>query len=164
MLRFIPALRISLGEGSFRPYAKLGLVIGLTTKFGFTYDYQYTNTSGNVRLSEQEIEYTGGISIGAAGAIGANYYITDNIGIFAEVGVIAQEHAPKKSELVKYTDDGVDQLDTYTTSMKETEFVDEYTVTSPNASQDSPNKSLKQYHPFSSIGLNIGVTFAFGGK
>ena len=78
---------------------------------------------------EYETEYSGGISFGFAGGIGADFMFNESIGIFTEVSINTQSWAPKKSKYTKYIDDGVDQLPSMTTSEIETEYVDSYTYT-----------------------------------
>jgi len=162
MLRFTPALKMTVGNGNIKPYMRAGLVIGAAGKVKTT----QTNTgSGEVKsvVEERESEYTGGISLGFAGALGADFMLSDNIGLFAELGVITQSYAPKKGEWTKYTVDGVDKLGELETYDKEIEFVDSFSDSDDSFDEDSPMKALKMYFPFSSVGVNIGVRIALGG-
>jgi outer membrane protein W len=162
MLRFTPALKMTAGKGNVKPYLKTGLVVGVAGKLKSESNYTSTGEL-NEGTTEREGEAKGGISIGFAGALGADFMFTDNIGIFAEMGIITQSWAPKKWELTKYTVDGEDHLDDMTIHEKEIEFVDSYTHTSGDYDENSPDEELKTYLPFSSVGVNIGIKITLGG-
>jgi hypothetical protein len=164
MLRIIPAVRFSAGKGSIKPYARVGMVISVANKSTGSSKDVSINNSGVATVYEREYKYSGGISLGFAAALGATYNLTDNFGIFAEIGIITQSWAPKKWELTKYTENGVDKLPDMTTYFKESEFVNSYSYSSSDINEDSPNKSIKFHYPFSSIGINGGLFFTFGGK
>jgi opacity protein-like surface antigen len=162
MLRFTPALKMTAGKGNVKPYLKTGLVVGVAGKIKS--ESKSTSTGEyNEGTTESEAEGTGGISIGFAGALGADFMFTDNIGIFAEMGIITQSWAPKKGEITKYTVDGEDHLDDMTTHDKEVEFVDSYSYTSGDYDENSPDQELKTYFPFSSVGVNVGIKITLGG-
>ena len=159
MLRFIPALKITAGNGKAKPYMRTGLVIGVGAKVIDAIKPISPPTGGAFAV---EAEYSGGIALGFSGGLGVDFKLSSHFGIFAEGGIITQRWAPKKAELTKYTIDGIDYLPTLTTDEKETEFVDSYTSGSYNSSL--PTKQLKIFLPFSSAGINVGVHFSFGGK
>jgi len=161
MLRFIPALRITAGKGAIKPYLRLGLVVSVANKLKITSEDSETDNSNVTTVSIHEFKYSGGISLGFAGALGANYKISDHMGVFAEFGIITQSWAPKKGLLTKYTIDGVDKLPGMSDENKETEFVNSYSYTSTNDVSSESRKSIKTHYPFSSIGLNVGVSFSF---
>ncbi|MEO8760897.1 MAG: outer membrane beta-barrel protein [Bacteroidia bacterium] len=162
MLRLMPSIRITSGEGKLKPYLRLGIVIGLGGKITSTETEVFTGASPT---SETTWEYKGGVSFGFAGAVGLNYQISNKIAVFGECGFISQSWAPTKGVLTKDNQNGVDVLPTLTTSQKQTDFVSKYSesfVTPANTSE--PSKQLKAYSPFSSLGFNIGIQFNFGKK
>lgn len=162
MLRFTPALKMTVGDGNIKPYMRAGLVVGAAGKVKVTENY--TGPDGEKsNTEEQETEYKGGISLGFSGALGADIMLSDNIGFFAELGVITQSWAPKTGEITKYTVNGVDKLGELDTFEKETEFVDSFSNSSGSFDENSPMKSLKVYMPFSSFSINVGVKIALGG-
>lgn len=155
MLRIIPTIVISSAEGSLRPYAKVGLVMGVlgkttdiyTDKIG-TYDYEETRES------------SGGIAIGFASNLGLKIEGA-NIALFGELAMINQSWAPTKNTMTESKFKGVDQLGSMTTYQKETIYVDSYTEPlTPN--QDLPRENTKQYLPMSSFGINVGIRIPFG--
>jgi hypothetical protein len=166
MLRFIPAVRITAGDWKVKPYLKFGLVISVLNKMQYEDIRTDVNTAGVSKTTEQIEKGKGNVSLGFAGALGATYQLPKNFGIFAEVGLIAQSYAPTKAEITKYTIDGVDQLQGMTVREIETVYVDHYSHSTP-ASPDADNQPYetnKDYYPFNSIGLNVGISWAFGGK
>jgi outer membrane protein W len=163
MLRFTPALKITVGNGNIKPYMKTGLVIGVAGKIKST--SKSTNSDDfTSETIESEMDLNGGISLGFAGALGADFMLSDNIGIFAEMGIITQSWAPKKGEYTKYSVDGVDKLNDFTTFDKEIEFIESYSFYTENTDYDSPRQELKTYFPFSSVGVNVGVKITLGGS
>jgi len=156
MIRITPALRFSAGHGNVRPYARTGLVIGMGAKVKSMEKSNESNNGMSI-LGEVESEFSGGLSIGFACGVGVNCRMSNKLGIYAELGVIAQSWAPKKSVITKSVYDGVDELPYMSTSDKETEYVTSYTETDTNTDTSSPTKSLKMNLPFSSAGINVGV-------
>lgn len=163
ILRLTPAIKITTGNGKVKPYLRTGLIIGMAGKLKETYTYSSTYDwfGGSEDI---DTEYSGGISFGFAGGIGADFMFNESIGIFAEVSINTHSWAPKKSKHTKYIEDGIDQLPSMTTSEIETEYVDSYTYTYPNDDTSSPDQELKIWAPFSSVGINVGIKFSFGGK
>lgn len=160
--RLIPAIKISSGE-KFKPYTKIGLVIGLGNKLiDESVRYNYLWSGGTDKIEETTV-FSGGISLGFKGSIGVDYSINDKLGLFAEVNFISQSWAPKKNTTTAYLVNGEDKLATLDKRDKETEFVDSY---DPNATiqPNEANKSLKIYLPFSSWGINVGIKYTFGKK
>ncbi len=155
MLRIIPSVVVSVGDGGAKPYAKVGLVLGMAGKI--TDDYNRTQGS-NVTVETEE--YTGGMAMGFASAFGVKIG-TGKMSFFAELGIIAQSWAPTKSVRTKYTIDGVDQLIGKPTSYMETNYVDSYTEPT-TINTGSPKEKIKTYNPMSSVGVNVGLNISFG--
>lgn len=152
MLRLNPAIVIAAGGENINPYAKFGLIMG----FG---DILYTmedNDQGDIYIGKWK--YNGGLAFGFSAGLGANFSLNDVISLFAEVNMINMSYAPTKGEVTEATYNGVDELPNMTTSEKEIEFVDKYTYDYNNPPSDSqPRQELKIKHPFSSIGVNVGI-------
>ncbi|HYG49539.1 MAG TPA: hypothetical protein VD905_01500 [Flavobacteriales bacterium] len=159
-MRLMPAVRLSFGEKKLTGYAKAGIVLGIGNKL--TDENEDSFSAFGVTQTDYRItEYTGGMAFGVHGSLGVTYMFTNTLGIFAEVGGFYQEWAPKRSELIKYTIDGQNELGSLTTYQKETEYVDEYTDDG-STNTNEPDKQTKVYFPFSSININIGIHFSFG--
>jgi outer membrane protein W len=163
MLRLTPALRFSVGKDKLKPYMRVGLVIGVGNKISTTFSSTDFHSSGGYTNTDQsEMAVTGGVSMGFAAGVGVKYMFSEKVGIFAELGMISQAWAPSKSVLTKSTTNGVDNLPFLTTSQKETDYSTSYTTSSNTFSPGLPSTALKQYTPFSSIGVNVGVHLSFG--
>lgn len=164
MLRLIPAIRITAGNGKIKPFMRIGLVIGLGGKIKSVSKITLTNTTGITETLDMVLKRSGGVSLGVACGLGADIKLSEKFGIFAEAGVITQTWAPKKAVLTKANIDGVDQFPTMTTYERESEYYDSYTQTYPSSDTSIPHQESKVRHPFSSIGINVGVRFSFGKK
>lgn len=152
MFRINPSIILASGLEKFNPYAKLGLVIGI----GSVKSETDNNNNGNV--SYHKTKTKGGVAIGLSSAVGAMFDFNESLSFFGEVNMVNMQYTPTKSELVEATNNGRDLLPNMTTSQKETEYVNSYTIDQNNPAPSSqPDQQLKSPLPFSSIGINIGV-------
>jgi hypothetical protein len=163
MLRAAPALRLTLGEEDSKTnlFLKVGFVTRLAGKITnetTVFDIQSNTTTIS------ETKYSKGFSFGAMAGIGFCYKIKPQLKIFSELSFISQSWAPKNGDVVKYTVNGVDQMDVLNSGNKHIHFVDSYNAVNTAQSTSVPSQELKQYHNFSSVGLKLGVLFAFGKK
>ncbi len=159
MLRLTPGLRFSVGDKKLKPYIGLGMVIGVGAKITTkdTYLDQQSNTT-----TENSWKYSGGVSMGVSAGLGINYSISDRIGVFAEIRAISQSWAAKKGERTNYTVNGTDMLSNLTTSQKEINYGNSYVISSTMPSNSAePDKQIKNYKAFSSVGFNLGISFSF---
>lgn len=162
MQRVIIGARVAYEEGNIHPYMRMGIVLGLGASV--ISEVQTTSTGPSFNSSYHRIEeYSGGMSIGFTGGLGLTFHLTDAIGIFAEAGMTAQNYSPDHSELTRYDLDGQDQLSTMNIRQKQTDYVNEYTYTSP-PNDGQPDQDLSFHFPMSSFGLAVGVHFWFPGK
>ncbi|MBN8696997.1 MAG: hypothetical protein J0L87_10740 [Bacteroidetes bacterium] len=161
MIRIIPAIKITTGE-KFRPYTKLGFVLGAGCKL-IDESVQYSYDWSGIVKTEETSEFSGGMSMGFKGNLGLDLSLSENLAVFGEVNFISQAWAPKKNVTTKFLVNSQDQLSTLPVHSTETEFVDSY---NSNASYDpnQPAQSLKIYLPFSSWGVNVGIHYTFGKK
>lgn len=156
MLSLVPAILISpsLDLGKVRPYARLGVIIGILpsiiTKVDVTAPY------GNSTMS---LKYYGGVAFGGSFALGGDFNLSDLLAIYAEIYYDALSYAPTKGKITKYEVDGKDELPDLTTFDKEVEFVKDLTGFTPKDSE--PDQQFKNSYPFNSLGLNIGVKIRF---
>jgi hypothetical protein len=157
MMQFKPAMVFRTNFDKLSPYAKVGLVIGVGSKIKMD-SHAYDSEDGYTR--DINWEFDGGTSFGMHGALGAEYAINNKIGVFGEVTGTGLNYAPKKGKMVTNTLNGVDKLPNTDIRDKEVTFEEgEYFYYGSN--KNEPSKDGKQYTPFSSIGLNIGVRYKF---
>lgn len=158
-LRLVPAVRFTFGEGSIRPYMRGGVVIGLMNKVTVVTHETFSNPSVT-DVTESTFEYYHGAAFGIAGGLGANFSISDNLFFSAEITNYFYSWSPAKGHYTKFTVDGADQLGGMTTNEKEIEYVDKVDQ-SMNTSDSQPYKAPRFSLPMSSIGLQVGIHFAF---
>jgi hypothetical protein len=158
MLSFMPSFVVSSEFQSNKLYARAGAVIAIPT-FKQTSKEVYT-TSGSFPTTnsyDRVYDYSGSLAFGINGGLGMVVGF-GAFGFFIEGSYTSLTWAPSKGLCSKYTQNGVDQLTTYTTSEKEVEFVDSYNYDS-RVTQD-PNKPrtfLKSYFPYSALGVKAGI-------
>lgn len=156
MLRVIPTIIFEIPGKTFTPYAHLGFAMGLGR---ISLNSTSVSTSGDI--SEREFTYNDGISFGSAVELGLKYGLTEKLSISAGITAIGMNYSPKRGEITKYTENGVDMLSQLSTSEREYEFVDEYSGNSEDYNSDEPSEILVIHFPFSSFGLNIGFRYSF---
>lgn len=160
MLYLVPAVVISPDfESKTRPYARLGVLIGImpsmTTKMDITttsYPYDALAATDNTVAT---IKYSGGVAFGGSFALGCDFNLSDLLAIYAEIYYDALSYAPTKGEFKKCELNGKDVLPDMTTYDKEVEFVKDLTGFVPKDSE--PDQQLKKSYPLNSLGLNIGL-------
>ncbi len=156
MLRLNPSIVISTGAEVVDVYAKFGVV------FGFASVYFDIESNSGATVEKQTIEMNGGMGFGFSSGLGALYKLKQNFSVFSELNLMNLSYAPTKGEVTSYTVNGFNTMATLTTDEKKFEFVDSYSVNQlfppPNT---QPTKLLRQSLPFSSLGLNVGVLWAF---
>ncbi|MCW3102898.1 MAG: hypothetical protein JWO09_1338 [Bacteroidetes bacterium] len=160
MLRLTPAFRLNLAEGKIRPYITLGVVFRLTGNIWIDDMYVDLQTQSETRSTWK---YSKGFSLGLSSSAGAIYLLNPKLAIFAGLDMISQSWGPKRGILTRYEIDGVDMIPNMSPSQKEIDFLDNYTATNYNPSAGwSHRQQLRQYYPFSSIGINAGIHFILG--
>jgi hypothetical protein len=158
-LRGLAGLRMTFGDGNFRPYMRMAML----SAFGTQMKYSYSGVDTQDLPSDVKEEYKGGISLGFAGGLGATYELSNGLSLFSEIALVYHNWAPAKSEYTKAIDKGSDYFSTMTVSESHTVYVNSISY-SPNSVHPSnePGEELKYTLPMSSIGLNIGIQYAFG--
>ncbi len=164
MMRLTPSLRIQVGEDKIKPYMTAGIIIGMATGITDETSETKTGTGQPSSTSDNIWTYSGGMSIGFHGAVGATYMISDQLGIFGELTGNYMNWSPNKKVLTTATLNGTDELGKMNTIDKETDYKSSYTTTSGPVSTGSPTLSSLVNAPFSSFGFTIGVHYSFGGK
>ena len=156
MIQFKPAVVFRAGTGNLKPYAKVGVVVGVGSKI--TSEYEEREPEFNYSYDWYE-EYNGGTAVGFHGALGVDYALNNQMSLFGEVLATGLNYSPEKGKVTRYNRDGQDRLSTLNTNEREITFVD--TNDNVNSSNTQPRKELKFSAPFSSVGLNVGVKYRF---
>lgn len=161
MIRVNPSIIIASGFEKLDPYAKFGVILGFGSITCSYLGEDYINDQLQNK-EVQEWKLNGGMAFGLSSTLGLMYHISDLISVYGELNLVGMSYAPTKGVMTKYTVNGSDRLPNLTTDDKEIDFVDDITYDYNNPpSSAEPSKELKNYLPYSSIGLNIGVRFSF---
>lgn len=160
MLYLVPAVVISPDfESKTRPYARLGVLIGImpsmTTKMDITTTNEPYDAFAETANTVSTIKYSGGVAFGGSFALGCDFNLSDLLAIYAEIYYDALSYAPTKGKFKKCELNGEDMLPRMTTYDKEVEFVKDLTDFVPN--DNEPDQQLKHSYPLNSLGLNIGL-------
>ncbi len=151
MFQIVPSLVITPGFEKINPYGRFGVILGVVNKI--------TNTVDGTQMDYKDKGY-GGLAIGFAAAIGADYNLNNKIALYAEVDLNGLNYSPKKGKRTEWTIDGVDKMPEAKTRDKEWNYVKKIDY-SENIPSDSPDKRQKYSVPLSNVGLNIGIKFRF---
>lgn len=153
MLRIIPSIILSPGFEKINPYAKFGGIIG---KGNIIINTDETDSDENKTITKEK-RY-GGFALGLTAAIGANYCLNEKISLFAEVNMINLNYAPTKGKILISTENGENLKENMTTREIETEYVDSVSdIESGLYNNTEPKQELKQFLPFGSYSLNVGI-------
>lgn len=146
-----PSLTFTAGTGKIQPYTRVGPVIGftkLTSKETETYIPYDFNT-------ENETEYSGGMSIGFKGVLGVTFNADKKVQFFGEASFISMSYAPKQSELTALREDGEDILN----SVPKEDRIKKYKDKVSGDYDDVINTQLREKYSMGSIGIQVGVRY-----
>lgn len=157
MLSIVPAFVMSLPLNKFKPYARLGLMLGVMNHV--IYQRHSINTV-SYKITGDEVETKskdyGGMAIGGQAAVGTDFVLSHLLSLFGEIQFDGISYSPKHWEYTEYTLNGVDHLPDMTIREKQRDYVKEvdYMGSGP---EDQPAKQGKTNHHFGNIGLVLGV-------
>lgn len=168
MLKINPSICLNLGADKIDPYIKVGVLLGIgkinynlartSSNVEDSQDFSYNSTSNSI----SKYEFNGSFAFGYNAGIGVVYKLDDHLSLFGEVNFVSMRYSPSKGKITKMEQNGVDQLSDMTTYETEVDFVEEITSNSSSVhDEDQADKSLKVSFPFSSVGLNVGIIYAF---
>lgn len=150
MNRIIPSLKLSAGN-KIRIYTRFGMVIGMNPEIKTQARLIWSN--GVVYSAEYNGEYSGGSSVGITGGLGADFFVGKRLYVLAEINAIAQSWGPER-----LTYDYIETSSTtYYNESGSMVLTDELSSNSAWMAAD-----LKEYYPFNSVGLQVGVAYRFG--
>lgn len=152
----VPAFVFSKGT-EWRIYGRAGIAFPVTNKM--TQDLKQTSTtSGSVTEMTFETEFF--FKPGLEGSLGVGHPLNQHLSIEAELSLISRNANVSRTELTKYTIDGLDGLPAFSTNQKVTEYSRDYEYTFPPSASE-PAKAPTYAVPFSSFGVNVGVRWNF---
>jgi outer membrane protein W len=155
-LQLTPSIVITTGkDDEIAPYARVGLLVGLMNQVQFK-SKDEAEFLGVKVSTDQEVVHSGGVGLGGVAALGLDYNLSDNLAIFGEVQLTTFAYRPTKGELKVSKENGVDNLG----DKPEREKSWEYTTNTNDVKPDN-NKLPAIKHPFSAVGINLGVKIGF---
>ncbi len=158
MLSLVPAFVMKFSLDKIKPYARLGIMIGVLN------DAKTVNTSSGgttYGMANYTIKDYGGIAIGAQAAVGAEFPLSDLLSLFGEINLNGISWAPSNGKYTKYTFNGVDELSNMTTKEKTWVYVKKLDE-SQTISASDPDKDPLINYSFANAGLVLGVKINFG--
>lgn len=163
--RITPAIVIKSGGEKISVYARTGLLLPLIGSV----KSEISDATNPAAITEVSLKTSGKVGLGYTGALGLNVHFGKKFGFFAEVGANSLRVKSKDTKITKYSVNGTDQLDNFTTYAKETKYVDELTNSSNNVSVNptgtsagSAKEDLRQVANFSNFFIQVGFKITFG--
>lgn len=142
-ISIMPSAIIKTTLKNITPYLRLGMVIGIPTKF-----LEITETGTYSRTGTRIFKESGRLGLGVQGAGGVNFKAGNQLGFFAEIFAIGMNYSPDKMENTEnFTGLALQQTITYSESG---------TYNAEGNSRPTPR------YAFSSFGMNVGLTYTFG--
>ncbi|MDP1817555.1 MAG: hypothetical protein Q8K92_24055, partial [Leadbetterella sp.] len=120
-----PTLVFNLNKKKITPYAFVGFMVGIAGKITRERETRSTN-----KLTESKSVYSHGTALGISSGLGMKLYPVKGSkwGLFFEAKIISSSYAPKRGELVKYTIDGEDLLNSISVNESVVVYKDKYTI------------------------------------
>ncbi|MCX6137358.1 MAG: hypothetical protein NTV54_07695 [Ignavibacteriales bacterium] len=139
-------------------YGRAGAVLGFP-KFA---SKRHGESPGSLPvITDAKTEYSGNMALGFTGAVGVAVG-NGAVKLYIEADVVSLTWAPASSEITEYTADGKDQLPAMKVYDKKTNYEETITYNSSAVvNRDVERVSLKNYMPFSSLGLKAGIMIGF---
>jgi len=157
MLSLVPALVISLPLDKVKPYARLGLKLGIMNRMVYQDNWAIINDSieYHSEVQSKSKDY-GGIAIGAQAAVGTDFALSKRLSLFCEIQVDGISYSPKHGEYTSYIENGNDRLGSMTACEKKWDYVKTETMSKPGP-LDQPDQRVKTNLMFGNVGLVLGV-------
>jgi len=157
MLSLVPAFVMSLPLHKFKPYARLGLKMGVLNSVVSENSMIPENAPGtSYDVIDYKIKEYGGMAIGVQTAVGSDFILNDRISLFGEIQVDGISYAPKHGKYLEYRVDGINKMYSRTVKQNQWNYVKEvdHSITIPNDQPDEHNKVNEQ---FGNVGIMLGV-------
>jgi hypothetical protein len=151
--RITPALRFQTAVKKINVYMTAGMIIGVGSKEHDEQDYYGGNNDVIIYTS------SGRTAFGFHASCGTIWMFQKRFGLFAEVTANFLNWAPQRMVMTTYTVNGVNELSTLNSNLKETDY---YAAVNSNYSTNvnQPALAVLNYLPFSAIGFNFGIHFS----
>ena len=155
MLSLVPAFVMSLPLEKFKPYARLGLKLGVLNSV-VSKNHVVPLLSNPSGTTDDKIKDYGGIAVGVQAAVGTDFKLTDMLSLFGEIQVDGISWAPTHGNYTEYIVNGVDKMGSRTVKENQWNFVKEVD-NSKTIPDDQPNEYNKVNVQFGNVGIVLGV-------
>ncbi|MEL7424627.1 MAG: hypothetical protein AAFN81_16685 [Bacteroidota bacterium] len=144
----------------FNVYTRVGALVALNNEIFITELEEKRNPAfGNGQF---EVRYSGGYSFGLVMGTGLCYRHTPSLMFQIGAKGVFQNYSPEQREVVSFISGGIDLYPSLTTRSRITEYVDEFILdVSAPINESRPSKALKEFFPFSSLGIELAVRYIF---
>jgi len=155
-----PSLNFTLPGKDFRPYARIGAILGITKLqekmdlYVFTDSPNYLPWAGMEYTLVYKSKFTAGVNF----CLGLEYKFLKRFWLFAEVEGNVLYYLPASATFTSYIVNQQDITGTLSVHDREFQFVSNYSD-NDNLSAGEPTKTLPVRYSFSSIGVNLGLKF-----
>lgn len=175
-----PAIVLFLGESKgFEPYTKVGVIVPVVGDLTIETKRTYTNPAGTTNTYAKDVVLPNP-TVGFMAALGTSYKVGKNISLFAELEYRNFTVHGKSKETKKYTENGVDKLNTPTAfrpdasySASHVDYVEQInsgsnnplfnpntTTTTIATDTTRPNEAMNDISSY--VGISgLGLTFGF---
>jgi hypothetical protein len=158
MFRISPFVKFKFDLGQWSVFSRMGYLLGVAGQIDWR-----TNSIGHWFPIESHEIYHKGLSHGATAGLGGSYRLSPRFSLSAEARLFVHSFGPRKGELISIVGlENNNDVPNLIYGQVHTDFLDEYTEPYPFESRewlDQPAKQLRQFYPFSSIGLNLGLQY-----
>ncbi|MEM9985722.1 MAG: hypothetical protein AAF804_11585 [Bacteroidota bacterium] len=170
-IQLTPTLLFGRIDEGLRPFARIGLIIPIRTRFSENFEFDNTfNIPGQPSVTtelSQTRDYQLTRSLGAVASLGIRYR-TGSISITVEAYAQTLNLRPVRNQLVRYVLNGEDllaqqDLPTILVEQEYFEVIDENNNGfGPNSDPDQPGSQLMFVLPYSTYGLRVGIGTMLG--
>ena len=151
-----PSFILKIPGKKINPYSEFGLVVPLYSKVRLQANYSATSFGIPTNKGERTLIFRLKNTIGYAASMGIAPELNKKISLLADIQLVSHSIQAKKSTLTSDISNGVERVDTYNVSAKETIYVKKLGNQSYNSNE--PAKQIGFTLPYSSIGLNVGLS------
>jgi len=151
-----PSLILKIPGKKINPYSKFGLVVPLYSKIKLQANYSARSFGIPTNNGERTLIFRLKNTIGYAASMGIAPELNKKISFLAEIQLLSHSIQARKSALTSDISNGVERVDTYNVSAKETIYVKKLGNQSYNSNE--PAKQIGFTLPYSSIGFNVGLS------
>lgn len=156
-LRLNPGINLSLGNKTFSPYTRLGVVIPTL----FRMKYISSQLVNNV-VEDIEIGIQGQMSLGYSAGVGFSYRMGSRFKLFYEISYLYRNAAIKKSMVRTFLRDSIDIISEFDSYQVETVYknylsIESNTPMNPDFDHSQPLHAKALKRDASTLTLNFGI-------